>query len=153
MPWADQTRDDTAAFIGRAAEMWHAGSDFSYLVTRPHDIGSDEIEQLLGGCGLHARLGPGALEIGYWLRHDATGGGVMTAVARRLTAVAFALTDIDRVEIHCDQSNGRSAAIPQRLGYTLDRLVDQPIAAAGEQGRSMVWVTHRSPIPPASPAP
>ncbi len=42
-------------------------------------------ERLLGGCGLHRRGGPESLEIGYWLRPDAVGRGVMTAAAGALT--------------------------------------------------------------------
>ena len=51
---------------------------------------------------------------------------------------------LGRVEIHCDEANHRSAAIPRRLGYRLDRVEDDAIAAPGESGRSMVWV-----FPPA----
>ena len=42
-------------------------------------------ERMLGGCGLHRRGGPASIEIGYWLRPDAVGRGVMTAAAGALT--------------------------------------------------------------------
>ena len=47
----------------------------------------------------------------------------------------------ERVEIHCDEANVRSAAVARRLGYRLDRLEDRPITAPGEHGRHMIWVT------------
>ena len=84
------------------------------------------------------------MEIGYWLRADATGRGIVTAAARALTDAAPALPGVDRVEIHCDEANVRSAAVPRRLGYRLDRIEPDHISAPGDLGRSMIWVSRRS---------
>lgn len=97
-------------------------------------------ERLLGSCGLHDRVGPGAIEIGYWLHVDAIGHGLMTRVVGALTDLALASGDIGRVEIHCDEANLASAAVPRRLGYTLItvRTTDRPGGAA-DTGRQMIW--------------
>ena len=95
---------------------------------------------MLGGCGLHRRVGPRAIEIGYWVHADHGGRGIATALARALTGAALALPDVDRVEIHCDEANVRSAAVPRRLGYRLDRIEEDEVTAPAETGRSMVWV-------------
>jgi RimJ/RimL family protein N-acetyltransferase len=138
MIWADQTRDDTANFLRRAREKWDAGEEFAYLIVNGAD------DRVLGGGGLHRRAGPESLEIGYWLRADATGRGVITAAAGALTDAAFALDGIELVEIHCDEANVRSAAVPRRLGYTLAELRDKPPATPAERGREMVWIRRRA---------
>lgn len=147
MPWADQARDETAAFVAKSAEGWEAGTDFNYLVAVHDGVLPGHPERLLGGAGLDSRPGPGALEIGYWLRPDATGCGVMTAVSRCLSDVAVTLAGVDRVVICCDEANVRSLAIPRRLGFSLDRFEERPVTAPGEHGRSMVWVRHRTLFP------
>lgn len=147
MPWADQCRDETAGFVTKAIAGWESGDDFNFLVTSPPEPGAGEPERVLGGAGLHNRPGPGAFEIGYWLRPDATGRGVMTVVAGCLADVALSLDGVQRVEIHCDEANVRSAAVPGRLGFTLDRLEDTPITSPGEHGRHMVWVRARTTSP------
>ena len=50
---------------------------------------------------------------------------------------------VEQVEIHCDEANGASAAVPRRLGYRLDRITDRDIQAPGERGREMIWVRRR----------
>lgn len=136
MPWADQSRADTLTFLERAADDWATGRSFGYVIVDADD-GS-----VLGGTGLHDRSGPDALEIGYWRRADAGGRGLVTAAGRALTDAALALPMIKQVEIHCDEANTASAAIPRRLGYELDRIETKPITAPGEHGRAMIWV-HR----------
>jgi ribosomal-protein-serine acetyltransferase len=64
------------------------------------------------------RIGPGGLEIGYWLHAASTGRGLATAAVAALVGQAFALPDIERVEIVHDQANIASGAIPRRLGFT-----------------------------------
>ena len=72
---------------------------------------------------------------------DYVGQGYATVATDALTQAALALTDINRVEIHTDEGNVKSAAIPQRLGYRLDRVVDREPEAPAESGRIQVWVT------------
>ena len=95
---------------------------------------------MVGIIGLHRRIGPRAVEIGYWTHVDHAGRGYMTAAAKAVTEAAEALDDVDRVEIHTDEANLRSAAIPQKLGYRLDRVDVRIPEAPGESGRLQIWV-------------
>jgi len=94
-------------------------------------------------CGARGRRSHGAIEIGYWIHVDRAGHGHGTAAARALTAAALGLPDVQRVEIHCDEANVRSQAIPRRLGYRLDRVEDDEVTSPGEVGRSMIWVLEK----------
>ena len=49
--------------------------------------------------------------------------------------------------IRCDERNVRSAAVPRRLGFTLEETVTRPPEAPGESGRLMIWA-RREPISP-----
>ncbi len=95
---------------------------------------------VLGAIGLHDNLGPGALQIGYWCHIDHVGRGIITRSAAALTDIALALPGIERVEIHCDKANVRSAAVARRLGYRLDRAEPRPVSAPAESGLLRVWI-------------
>jgi RimJ/RimL family protein N-acetyltransferase len=99
---------------------------------------------VIGGCGLMRRIGPGGIEIGYWVHVAHTRRGHATAAALALTQAAWTLPDVARVEIHCDAANVASRAVPARLGYRLDRIDDVGVTAPGETGRSMIWIAERS---------
>lgn len=113
MAWAQEPA--TAEAIGRvyadAAAAWEARTDFTYVLV---DAATAEV---VGGSGLHGRLGPDGLEIGYWVHVDRIGRGLATAVARALTTAAFAIPGIERVRIQCADDNVRSARVPAKLGY------------------------------------
>lgn len=96
-------------------------------------------EQFVGGCGLHARIGAGGREIGYWVRATWTGRGIATEAARQLIAGAAELVGVDHVEIHHDRANLASRRIPEKLGFTLVREVTDGISAPGEDGISCEW--------------
>jgi RimJ/RimL family protein N-acetyltransferase len=104
-----------------------------------------------GACGLHRRIGPGGLEIGYWVRTRDTGRGVATEAARRLCEIAFADPEIDHVEIHHDRANAASARIPARLGFS--RIAERPVApeTSGEEGVEVIWRLTREDWDPARP--
>ena len=63
-----------------------------------------------------------SVEIGYWLREEQQGKGIMTAAVRTLCDLAFGEMGMRRVEIRCGTGNLPSNRIPQRLGFTLDRI-------------------------------
>ena len=137
MPWAvpeAATAQAQRERLTTAEQSWEDGSDYTFLLL---DAAEEEVR---GVFGLHRRIGPDGIELGYWLDRSVTGHGFATAGARALTAEALQLPDISRVEIHCDEANERSRGIPERLGYRLDRIESDEVEAPAELGRSMIWV-------------
>ena len=59
-----------------------------------------------------------SFEIGYWIRTRSEGAGSITEATALLAAFAFDSLHAQRVRIRCDAANKRSAAVPQRLGFT-----------------------------------
>lgn len=149
MPWvADEplTRTARLALIAEWEAAWASGGDTVYgafLRTDGSRSAPATGPVVVGGTGLHRRLGPGGLEVGYWVHAHHTRRGYATELARALTDAAFAEPGIDRVEIHHDRANEASAAVPRVLGYRYvdDRAVEP--AAPAETGVECVWRTTR----------
>ena len=116
MAWASEpaTEAAMATFLATAEELWDQRHDFGYSIVDADD------ERVLGGCGLHGRLGRHGLEIGYWVHVDHTGQGLATGASRALTDAAFAIDGIDVVRVQCEDVNARSARVPEKLGYRFD---------------------------------
>jgi RimJ/RimL family protein N-acetyltransferase len=136
MPWAAAvpTESAQAEFISQTRRDWEAETAFGYWMRE------DATGALVGCAGLHHRVGPRAIEIGYWVSASRVRRGYATESARALTSAAFALPGMERVEIHCDEANVASAGVPRRLGYRLDRVIrDAPVEAPGERGPEMIW--------------
>jgi RimJ/RimL family protein N-acetyltransferase len=140
MPWADTRSSEVEFQRGRLrnqpqqrerAEEWQYG------------LYSSGDDSFLGAFGLMTRRGPRTLEIGYWLHVDAGNRGLATRAARALTEAGRRLEGVDRMIIVCDEANVRSAAIPKRLGYTLERVEQRPPEAPGETGRTQIWIVDR----------
>lgn len=109
--------------------------------------------EVLGGAGLHRRLGAGALEIGYWIHAAHVNQGLATEVAAALTRVAFEVNGVDRVEIHCDPANARSAAVPRKLGFAHEATLHRRVQDADGAFRdSMVWTLFADAFPDSSAA-
>jgi ribosomal-protein-serine acetyltransferase len=64
-------------------------------------------------------------EIGYWIGRDAEGKGIITRACRVLIDYAFDELGMNRVEIRCSTKNIRSAAVPERLGFTKEGVLRQ----------------------------
>jgi RimJ/RimL family protein N-acetyltransferase len=100
--------------IEEVSRNFERGVGWTYALLSPDG------SELIGGAGLHRRVGPEALEIGYWLRASGVGRGYATEAAAALTRVSFECCGVVRTEIHIDPANTASLAIPARLGYTHD---------------------------------
>lgn len=114
-------------------------------VRRDAEAGGDRVfgiwvdGRLAGGCGLHRRIGPGGLELGYWVHRDFVHRGVATSAVRRLVELAFADPAIDRAEIHHDAANGASAGVARAAGFRhVEDRADERSAPA-ESGVERIW--------------
>jgi RimJ/RimL family protein N-acetyltransferase len=99
---------------------------------------------VVGACGLHDRIGPGGLEVGYWIHAGFLRRGLATEAVRRLVAIAFEDPAIDRVEIHHDVANAASGRVARAAGFAhVEDRADPPVAPA-ESGVERVWRLTRS---------
>ena len=69
------------------------------------------------------------------MRVDAINRGVATETAAALTRVGFEFLALDRMEIHCDVRNVRSAAVPRKLGYVHDATLRRRAITLGDGRR------------------
>ncbi|HLI35967.1 MAG TPA: GNAT family N-acetyltransferase [Streptosporangiaceae bacterium] len=142
MPWAaGHSREAHAEFLAGCDRNWESGAEYNYAITTEG--------QLAGSCGLMARIGPGGMEIGYWVHRAYVRRGLATAAAAALVGQAFALPGIDHVEIVHDEANIASGGVPRKLGFTQvgRRPLDQP--PSGGTGIGVVWRLTRGGPPPA----
>jgi RimJ/RimL family protein N-acetyltransferase len=138
MAWAAEPATEASVALSFAAgeELWNRRRDFGFSVVEGPE------ERVIGGCGLHGRLDEHALEIGYWIHVDRAGRGLATEVSRALTDAAFAIPGIERVRITCDESNVRSARVPEKLGYAFLG-VTVPADGAHVGRATQTWMVER----------
>lgn len=116
LPFADQSQDTLRNWLAKTSAQW---------ITREF-MGMAIVERashrLVGNIGLMVKEGweIRSFEIGYWLATSAVGHGYMAGAVRLVTDFAFDHLDAQRVMIRCDAENVRSAAVPARLGFTLE---------------------------------
>jgi RimJ/RimL family protein N-acetyltransferase len=137
MPWAI---DEPEAVEIKVQRLRRFRANFDLDKDYIYGIFSQDERQVLGGTGLHTRVGKGAFEIGYWIRASHINQGLATEISAALTRVAFELCAVDRVEIHCDPHNLRSAAIPRKLGYVHEAtLRHRTVTPTGDPRDTMIW--------------
>ena len=115
MPCAEnepQTLEEKTDLLRSFRSQFDAGENFVYGI-----FSADESE-VLGGTGLHPRIEPGGLEIGYWIRADATRQGLVTESTAALTRAGFEVCGADRIEIRIEPRNEASRGVPRKLGFT-----------------------------------
>ena len=136
MPWAvhePQPVESKLELIRKFRASFDRGEDYVYGI---FDQGETRV---LGGSGLHTRIGEEGLEIGYWIHKDFIGQGLATELSAALTKVAFELYLVQRMEIHCAVENLASAAVPRKLGYVHEATRRRLGFAHGDKSDSMIW--------------
>lgn len=136
MPWVYNEPEPIEEKIQRLKIFrgnFDLGQNFTYGIFNP------EGTRLLGGTGLHSRLGESELEIGYWIHKDYVNRGLVTESTAALIKVAFELIHIHRLEIHCDPGNSASAAVPRKLGFTHEGTLRAKTRFLDGWSDSMIW--------------
>jgi len=114
MPWAEhepQTLEQKTDLMKTFRSQFDAGENFVMGI-----FSADEVEQI-GGSGLHPRIEPGGLEIGYFVRASRTRQGFVTESTAALTRVGFEICEADRIEIRIEPRNEVSMGVPRKLGF------------------------------------
>jgi RimJ/RimL family protein N-acetyltransferase len=115
MPWAtpEQSVELAEQRCREFRGKWLAASDF--LI----GIWEQDESRLLGGCGYHLREGALELcnaEIGMWIRADAAGRGLGTAVLRALVRWGFSEWPWLRLSWRCSSANLASQRTAEKGG-------------------------------------
>src|SRR5260370_13550999 len=107
---AGYTGESAAEYQNGSIRTGADGTEYNYAILAEG--------ALAGSTGLMSRIGPGGLEIGYWVHRAWTRRGLATAASAALVDHAFRLPGVDRVEIVHDQLNLATAAVPRKLRST-----------------------------------
>ena len=118
LPWVDSstTPEHTREFLRGA--IAGAADGKSLILVIEHDgkpcgtVGFNWIDPANGSC-----------EIGYWLREDVQGRGIMTGCCRALVKHAFDGLGLNSVRIAAAVGNERSRRVPERLGFRIDGVI------------------------------
>ncbi|HNW45336.1 MAG TPA: GNAT family protein [Elusimicrobiales bacterium] len=135
LPWVDKTlsEEDEAAYIKITHATWEKGTFFDY------GIFERETGTYMGNAGVHnIAWHHDRCEFGYWILGRFEGKGFVSEAVSALEKVCAGL-GFHRLEIRCDSGNPRSAAVPRRLGYSLDGTLKEDTLAHGRYTDTMVF--------------
>jgi ribosomal-protein-serine acetyltransferase len=114
MLWAvDATREGTETFAAEAEREWREGTGFHFAILLDGE--------LAGALGLEVRAPINRIgEIGYWIRSDLAGRGLVTEAAEAVVAFGFEVLGLYRLELRAGVMNGASQRVAQKLGFHLE---------------------------------
>lgn len=121
LPWVKFTKSiqDEVDYIKMTHEKWDRHELYDY------GIFSKDGDLYMGNVGIHTiAWGSDRCEVGYWILGRFEGKGYMSEAVMALTNHAFDV-GFNRVEIHCDPENVRSANVPRLLGFGFEAKLAQ----------------------------
>lgn len=144
-PWVPWVKDEPEELKVKIERLRMFRAKFDLSETYIYGVFDPNETELVGGTGLHPRVGLNAFEIGYWVNVNHVNKGYATEISAALTKVAFEIENVNRVEIHCDPNNFSSIAIPKKLGYIYEAtLRSRTENSDGEPSDSMIWSIFRA---------
>ena len=147
-PWIPRRVADPATIAEVEARLESFAADFASDLKWRYGMFAHDERTVFGEVDLFPRDATGRVvygaadraEIGYWLRKDMTGQGLVTEGVERIMGVAPGLARIGRLEIRCDAENLASSAIPKRLGFSLEQTLERA-PTPGEVGSKLqIWI-------------
>lgn len=140
LPWTDESQ--AVAYIRRIHESFAAGALYQWGVARSvcgetgdsnvasreadaqDDAGSPGRARIIGTCTLAGiDLRNRRAEIGFILRHDCWGRGLMREAAGALLDFAFGEMNLHRIEADTDPRNTPSITLLEKLGFQREGLL------------------------------
>lgn len=112
LPWANLTKspDDIRKFLKESALYNKGGQRFTTFIFHKGKIAGS-----IGFVKIDKENHKA--EIGYWLKHELQGSGIISRSCAALITFAFKNFGLHRIEIKVHSQNTKSIAVPQRLGF------------------------------------
>lgn len=112
--------EDSYEYLQGCVQEWDKGTEFNYMIL-------DENKNFMGMISaLNVKEQDKCFEIGYWISTRFSGKGYMQE-AVTLIEKEFLGLGINRIVIHTDVLNKKSANVPQKLGYVLEGIQRQAL--------------------------
>jgi len=121
--WADQSRNSTREFVRKAIKDWRNGAGYVFIV-------ADD------GCAIgEASIGlpdyPGTGDLGYWIRTDRAGQGLMTEACAAVVEFGFKQLKLERIELRAGVQNLASCRVATKLGFRYEGRLRRAARHAG----------------------
>jgi ribosomal-protein-serine acetyltransferase len=112
MTWANDTdHPSTRDFTVAAERAWMAETSWSFsIVFADEMVGTVSLDR-------HDRLLKSAT-VGYWLRSDLAGRGLMTEAVSAVVDFAFETVGLHRLELHAAPENVGSTRVAEKIGFS-----------------------------------
>lgn len=118
--------EDSYEYLLGCEEEWKKSIGFNYLIL-------DQNKNYMGMISaLNVKEKDKCLEIGYWISSAYAGNGYMQEAVKLIEKEFFGL-GFNRIVIHTDILNKKSANVAQKLGYVLDGIQRQALWSQAEQ--------------------
>jgi RimJ/RimL family protein N-acetyltransferase len=137
LPWANRSygRSETNRFLRESVSAWSDGRAFDFAIRA-----RDEPDFHLGNISVwptskRERAG----EIGYWIRSSATGKGVATEAAARVSQVGFEELELHRITLRIAVGNRPSERVAEKLGFTREGLLRKEVLVRGRWMDHSLW--------------
>ena len=133
LPWVPFNIDAEASYryAEASASDWDSARACRFVIR-------DKIgRRLVGVVGLEAFAHlHQSVELGYWLRNDATGKGYMTEASRAVIGWAFSGLNAHRIRVAAATDNHASLGVIRRLGFHFEGIARQAERCHGR------WLDH-----------
>lgn len=121
LPWVKFTNSiqDEIDYIKMTHEKWDKHELYDYGIFLKSN------NTYMGNVGVHTiSWSNDRCEIGYWILGRFEGQGYMSEAVKILTESCFEI-GFNRVEVHCDPQNHRSAKVPKQLSFRFEACLTQ----------------------------
>ncbi len=113
-------------------DHWSAGEEFIWHIFR--EIDSEW--RFAGTIGVRPRCpNPKGMDVGFWIRTEAAGQGLCTRACQMVTVVAFQDIHLERLQVGCDEANGASRRVIEKVGFHFEGRKRKELATPTEEMR------------------
>jgi len=122
LPWVpfNSTREASMRYAEACVSDWDAGRAVRFAIR------DRQSRELLGVVGLDSCVHlHRSCELGYWLKRDATGKGLMTEAANASVQFAFSRMAVHRIRCAAATDNFPSLRVIQRLSFRFEGIARQ----------------------------